>query len=60
MMRKIKELDIVRIKKDLHKLKLKKGQKGIVALIENKEIELALNEHGNSRLVQVPISLITL
>ena len=57
--KKIEELDKIRLKKDIPKYNLKKGQKGIVALIHlNKEIEVALREKDTSRLIQLPVNLV--
>jgi len=56
---KIKELDTVKLKKDLPKYNLKKGQRGIVAVIySSKEIEIALREKDISKLIQLPINLV--
>ena len=59
-MEKIKELQKVELKKDLPKYKLKKGQKGIIAFIDKKEIEVLLREKEVTRLVPVPVSFVNL
>lgn len=56
---KIKELDEVKLKKDLPEYNLKKGQRGIVAVIySSKEIEVALREKDTGRLIQLPVNLV--
>jgi len=58
-MKKIKELDSVKLKKDLPEYDLKKGQKGIVALVySSKKIEIALEEKNIGKLIQLPVNLI--
>ena len=57
--KKIKELNTVKLKKDLPEFNLKKGQRGIVALIySSKEIEVALREKDTGRLIQLPVNLV--
>ena len=59
-MKNLKELQTIEIKKDIPKYKLKKGQRGMVAFIDRKEIEVLLREKEVTRLVPVPVSFVNL
>ena len=55
-MEKIKELEIIEIRKDIPKYNIKRGQKGIVAIIDKKEVEVLLIGKETARLVPIPIT----
>lgn len=59
-MRKIKELQKVKLKKDIPKCKLRRGQEGIVAFVDKNEIEMLVKEKEAARMIAVPINFVGL
>lgn len=57
-MKKFKELQKIKLKRDMPKYRLKRGQKGIVAFIDRNKIEVLLREKEVARLIPVPINFV--